>query len=567
MEPLRPEDPREAGPYRLERRLGGGGTGRVYLGRSRDGRPAAVRIVRAEPTWDASFRSGFAREVEALRKVGGPRVAPVVDAGVDADPPWLATAYVPGPSLRDAVGLHGPLPAPALAVLGAGLAEGLAAVRACGLAHRDVKPSNVVLAEDGPRLVDAGVARALDAAARTLPGGPLGGRAGTPAFMSPEQARGEPAGPPGDVFALASVLVFAATGRGPFGTGPAHAVLHRVRHERPDLSGVPSPLAELLAACLAKRPDDRPTADTVLDALAVPATGAPWPPPNVTALVDELRAATLEPPAAEPDAPDDPVERASLTVANFGRSDLQIIVDGAARCALPPGGRETLAVAAGGHSVQARAAEQARPSRRRSPLNRVEARPGEDVRLAFAVRGSGGTKPVLTRMALFTGPRVPVAARVAARWGVKGALLGGLVCGLLLSAGALDGAGRSAGRTLATFLAAGLAVGAAAGFLLALLLRPRSLRLDSRGLTVFFPRGRLWRKRIRWRRLAEAALVGAGPDARIVVRYRGTPGRPGRGRDGVVVCQVRDVSDGHDLAELRRALAWFAGDLYTDRTP
>ncbi|MBA8956409.1 biotin carboxyl carrier protein [Actinomadura namibiensis] len=254
MASLRPGDPRRVGPYRLERRLGG--TGRVFLGRSRDGRPVAVRVVRGEPAGEAGFRRRFAAEARAARRVVGPRTARVLDADPAADPPWLATAYVPGPSLRDAVRERGPLPPAEVTVLGAGLTEGLAAIHGAGIAHGGLTPDDVILAEDGPLIVGFGAPRARDAV-------------GSPPFLSPEQAGGGPAGPPGDVFSLASVLVFAATGRGPFGDGPGREVLDRVVHGDPDLIGLPAHLAEQLADCLAKEPADRPAPSRLLGRFAV----------------------------------------------------------------------------------------------------------------------------------------------------------------------------------------------------------------------------------------------------------------------------------------------------------
>jgi serine/threonine protein kinase len=213
MDPLQPGDPAQVGAYRLEGRLGGGAMGRVFLGRSPGGRPVAVKLVRPELAGDGSFRVRFAREVAAARRVGGFYTAQVIDADPDADPPWLVTAYIPGPSLSEAIRVHGPLPADALRALGAGLAEGLAAIHACGLVHRDLKPGNVILADDGPRVIDFGISRALDATSITTAHAIIG----TPAYMSPEQASGQPAGPGSDVFSLGSVLVHAATGASPSG--------------------------------------------------------------------------------------------------------------------------------------------------------------------------------------------------------------------------------------------------------------------------------------------------------------------------------------------------------------
>ena len=257
---LIPADPSQVGPYRILGRLGAGGMGRVYLGRSSGGRDVAVKVVHAELAQDPHFRRRFATEVATARRVGGFYTAQVVDADVDADPPWLATAYVPGPSLHTLVREHGPLSADSVAVLGAGLAEGLAAVHACRIVHRDLKPGNVLLAVDGPRLIDFGIARALDATSHTRTSTMLG----TAAFMSPEQITGAEVGPASDVFSLGCVLVFAATGRGPFGEGPAHAITHRIVHDGPDLSGLTDPLKDLVAACLAKEPADRPAPEHIL---------------------------------------------------------------------------------------------------------------------------------------------------------------------------------------------------------------------------------------------------------------------------------------------------------------
>ncbi|MFG3437217.1 protein kinase [Nonomuraea sp. NPDC047897] len=289
--PLRDGDAPQMGPYRLHARLGGGGMGQVFLGRSPGGRLVAVKVVRPELADDADFRRRFASEVEAARKVGGFYTAQVVDADTDAAQPWLATAYIPGLSLHQAVDEHGPLPLESVAVLGSGLAEGLAAVHACEVVHRDLKPANVILAEDGPRLIDFGIARALDATSHTQTSTVLG----TAAFMSPEQAMAQEIGPPSDVFSLGCVLAFASTGRSPFGTGPVHAVVFRVVHADPDLHGVPAPLAALVTACLAKDPAARPSLEQVLThltALASPDQGR-WLPEALTQVITEHRTLAL----------------------------------------------------------------------------------------------------------------------------------------------------------------------------------------------------------------------------------------------------------------------------------
>jgi hypothetical protein len=284
MEQLRERDPRRVGAYWLDSRLGGGGMGQVFLGRSPSGRRVAVKLVRPELAEDAGFRRRFALEVEAARRVGGFYTAQVVDADPDADPPWLVTAYIPGPSLQQAIATHGPLPATAVTVLGAGLAEGLAAIHTCGLVHRDLKPSNVILAEDGPRVIDFGIARALDATSHTLSRVVVG----TPSFMSPEQARGHEIGPPSDVFSLGLVLAFAATGRSPFGAGPAEAMVYRIVHDEPDLTGLSAHLADLVRRCLARDPGDRPDVANILEELTNPArTTTAWLPPPVATMVAE----------------------------------------------------------------------------------------------------------------------------------------------------------------------------------------------------------------------------------------------------------------------------------------
>ncbi len=261
---LLPSDPESVGPYRLIGRLGAGGMGQVYLARSPGSRLVAVKVIRPELAADPGFRSRFEREVSAARSVSGMFTAPVVDADPSGQPPWLATAYVPGPSLADAVAERGPLPADVVLTLAAGLAEALAAIHAAGLVHRDLKPSNVLLAGDGPRVIDFGISRAADASALTQTGMIMG----SPGFLSPEQAEGRPVGPPGDVFSLGAVLAYAASGAGPFGAGPAVALAFRVVHAAPDLSGVPEQLRPLISHCLAKDPADRPTPRELLASLA-----------------------------------------------------------------------------------------------------------------------------------------------------------------------------------------------------------------------------------------------------------------------------------------------------------
>jgi serine/threonine protein kinase len=253
---LQSADPQLIGPYQLVGRLGSGGMGRVFLGMSAAGRPVAVKIIHAELAADPEFRARFSVEVAAARKVSGLFTALVVDADVDAPVPWLATAYVAGPSLAEAVRESGPLSAALLLALAAGLAKGLSAIHAAGVVHGDLKPSNVLLALDGPRVIDFGISQA----AETTPPTRGGLVVGTPSFMSPEQASGKEVGPLSDVFSLGAVLAFAATGRKPFGTGPAATVLERVVCDAPNLDDAPPEIRPLIKWCLAKDPARRPTA-------------------------------------------------------------------------------------------------------------------------------------------------------------------------------------------------------------------------------------------------------------------------------------------------------------------
>ncbi|WP_051755424.1 serine/threonine-protein kinase [Kitasatospora purpeofusca] len=257
---LTPDDPREVGGYRLFARLGAGGMGRVYLSYTPGGRPVALKVVRPELAEDPEFRARFAQEVASARRIHGLFTAQLVDAGVDAATPWLATTYVPGPSLQQVVQRFGPLPERTVLLLIAGIAEALQAIHATGVVHRDLKPGNVLIAPDGPRVIDFGIARAADAGALTS----TGLRIGSPAYMAPEQATGRPATPATDVYALGALAVHVATGTPPFGDGPDPATLYRAVHEEPDLDPVPAGLRGLLLGCLAKRPEDRPTTAEVI---------------------------------------------------------------------------------------------------------------------------------------------------------------------------------------------------------------------------------------------------------------------------------------------------------------
>ncbi|WP_138905756.1 serine/threonine-protein kinase, partial [Streptomyces albidochromogenes] len=253
--PLTHDDPQTLGGYRLIARLGSGGMGTVYLARTAGGRRVALKTVHARIASDPAFRTRFRLETDAARVIGGLHGAAVFDADPLAETPWMATEYVLGPPLDDAVSLCGPLPEPSVRALGAALCGALSQLHRSDVVHRDLKPSNVMITAYGPKIIDFGIARALgdDRLTRT------GTAAGTPAYMSPEQATGLEHTPAGDVFALAGVLVFAAAGHGPFGAGRPADLLYRVRYADPDLSGVPASLAPVLAGCLHKDPARRPT--------------------------------------------------------------------------------------------------------------------------------------------------------------------------------------------------------------------------------------------------------------------------------------------------------------------
>ncbi|MFY9929284.1 MAG: serine/threonine-protein kinase, partial [Streptosporangiaceae bacterium] len=271
---LEPGDPQLIGPYRLAGQLGSGGMGRVFLGLSPGGRLVAVKVIRAELAADQEFRIRFSREVAAARRVSGLFTALVVNADVDGAVPWLATAYVPGPSLSETVTATGPMRArPALA-LAAGLAEGLSGIHAAGVVHCDLKPSNVLLAQDGPRVIDFGISRAAEVASIASAGYVVG----SPGFMSPEQANGEEVGPASDIFSLGAVLAFAAAGEGPFGAGSAPELAYRLVYGPPRLDGLPGELRPLVGHCLAKDPARRPSAEELLAEVAAAQRAAGWLP-------------------------------------------------------------------------------------------------------------------------------------------------------------------------------------------------------------------------------------------------------------------------------------------------
>jgi serine/threonine protein kinase len=307
FQPLAADDPREIGGYRVLARLGAGGMGRVYLGSTQSGRRLAIKVIRPDYTEDPEFRRRFQQEIDAAQRVQSIYTAPVVDADTRAAQPWLATACIPGPSLAQAVRELGPLPVDTVRVLVAGVAEALQAVHRAGIVHRDLKPSNVLLAPDGPRVIDFGIARAADSTPLTR----TGLRIGSPQFMSPEQARAEPASPASDVFALGATVYFAATGRTPFGEGPDATVLYRIVHEEPTLTDCPEPILSLVSRCLAKNPETRPSIKQVIETMTsdtestttsdtattsdTKSTTLDWLPPALTRRLD-LYAAPVETP-------------------------------------------------------------------------------------------------------------------------------------------------------------------------------------------------------------------------------------------------------------------------------
>ncbi|MFB7675100.1 serine/threonine-protein kinase [Kitasatospora purpeofusca] len=253
---LRGHDPGGLGGFRLLARLGEGGMGQVFLALSPGGVPAAVKVVRPEFTQDPAFAARFAREITAAQRVRGAHIAPLLDASAHAAQPWLATSYVAGPSLRELVVRAGPLPHDQVLLLAGGIAHALTDIHAAGVVHRDLKPANIVLDETGPKVIDFGIVKSLS---QSVTYASQSTRIGTPLYMSPEQATGGPVGPASDVFSLGSTLYFLATGREAFGAENEWAVVHRVTADSPQLSVVPEPLRQLIADCLSKDPERRPT--------------------------------------------------------------------------------------------------------------------------------------------------------------------------------------------------------------------------------------------------------------------------------------------------------------------
>lgn len=261
FQPLQADDPLLVGGYRIAARLGAGGMGRVYLSHTQGGRPVAIKVVRPELADDPAFRRRFRREVVAARRVRGAYTAELIDADADGVPPWLATLYVPGSSLSEAVARRGPLPMPALLWLMAGVAEALQNIHGAGIVHRDLKPSNVLLAADGPRVIDFGISLASGATSPTATGSAVG----TPSYRAPEQASAGEVTAATDVFALGQTAAFAALGEPLYGGGSAVGVLYRIVHSEPELSRLPAQLRPLIARCLAADPEERATPAEIVE--------------------------------------------------------------------------------------------------------------------------------------------------------------------------------------------------------------------------------------------------------------------------------------------------------------
>jgi serine/threonine protein kinase/Tol biopolymer transport system component len=455
MDRLLAGDPGQIGPFRILGRLGEGGMGRVYLGESLGGRKVAVKVVHPHYASDPGFRSRFAREVAAARQVGGFHTAGVVGADPDADPPWMATAYIPGPSLAEAVTASGPLDDGGVRRLGAALAEGLAAIHECGLIHRDLKPSNVILAEDGPRIIDFGIAKAVGATALTGSSAVIG----TLRYMSPEQLQGQELTPQSDVFALGTVLAYAATGRDPFPASTMPAVITRILTGPPDLDPLTGDLRDIIENCLAKEPGRRPTPGDLLVHFSRPAPHDP----TVTAAPAQVPAA--EPaPALVPPPETRPDEAGPSTAGEPSRADTVDISYGVSP------GRADRSPGASSHEAQ--------PARRRR-ARRMIALSGAGLLVVAAIAAAA----ILT---IFRGDALPCASTAPGH-----ALLCTLTDPHTGNFGAFDAAFSPDGKTLATADSNGSTYlwNAASGHRIATLTDPRTGQVGVYG-AVFSPDGK-----------------------------------------------------------------------------
>ncbi|SCK25229.1 Serine/threonine protein kinase [Streptomyces sp. WMMB 714] len=314
MERLSAGDPRSIGGFRLLGTLGEGGMGRVYLARSKRGRTVAVKVVKSELARQSDFRRRFAQEITAARRVGEAWTAPVLEADTEAETPWVATGYIAGPSLAQVVDeQYGPLPEKSVSALASGLVRALQEIHNAGLVHRDLKPSNILITIDGPRVIDFGIARALDSAVQSAGGlTSTGALVGSPGFMSPEQVRGQQVTPASDIFCLGAVLAYAATGRMPFGTADSgvHALLFRIASEEPDLTGLSGELHDMVAACLRKDPAHRPALEELAKRTEDELAGA-WLPGEVLAQLGRHAVQLL-------DSEDPDTETGAIPVADAG---------------------------------------------------------------------------------------------------------------------------------------------------------------------------------------------------------------------------------------------------------
>jgi eukaryotic-like serine/threonine-protein kinase len=537
VQTLQSSDPRSAGDYAIVSRLGRGAMGTVYLARSRGGRLVAIKMITDELADDPGFRERFRREVAMARSVGGFWTAAVVDADPEAPRPWLATEYVPGPTLQQAVAEHGPLPELAVRRLAAGLTEALAAIHAAGLVHRDLKPSNVLLGTDGPRVIDFGVSQGPERSTLTATGVFFG----TPGYSAPEQITGEQVGPATDVFALGGVVVFAATGAAPFGDGEPHALLYRAVHGEPDLRRVPAGLCDVILACLARDPGARPTTAQLLTRLAgdaSPPTSAVWLPEPVQTLVRRYHTELSEQGVLSP-----------LPTGSAGAP------------AEPPAGRPptlryTEHVAAGHPSVP-EAARQPAPT----PKTASEPAPASTPKAAPKTAPKTAEAPASTAQ---DGTRFQTSPRAAGLWGV-GCVLGALF--LSNVAGRAPGAG----ARLVAFLGFVVLLVLAVRMLLAALRPAACLRLTTEGLVV--TRGRA-ETRLPWSGVSRVRVVDERSRPWLVVWLAdGAPvptalggGVFQRYHGGLRVHPVAHQRSARrrarEVRELRAALAWYAPRVY-----
>ncbi|TRV71372.1 protein kinase [Streptomyces sp. 130] len=404
---LRREDPRVVGSFRLHRRLGAGGMGVVYLGSDRRGQRVALKVIRPDLAEDQEFRSRFAREVSAARRIRGGCTARLVAADLEADRPWFATQYVPGPSLHDKVAEEGPLSAAEVASIGAALSEGLVAVHEAGVVHRDLKPSNILLSPKGPRIIDFGIAWATGASTLTH----VGTAVGSPGFLAPEQVRGAAVTPATDVFSLGATLAYAAMADSPFGHGSSEVMLYRVVHEEPQLFDVHDALAPLVSACLAKDPEERPStlqlSMRLKEIAAREAQGLHESRPPVQRSAQEADRPTgrLDGPYTEQQT------RRAAGPAPGSRPQNR-----------PSAARSAPARTGGGRPVQQQPRGSARPARRPQGTNGTNGRPGTrpGTRTTSTGRRPANPKLLRQRLVVFVVVTLLVALGIAAAQGCQG---------------------------------------------------------------------------------------------------------------------------------------------------